>query len=218
MTVWLARQDAIWRFQAYLDWSEHEPIIVAESDHGQADADNEDDGEDSLFNDEDAEGDDGEEEECEDESGTESNSHSKVHPLTSSGFVIAKCPAYPGTSVATLIADFRTQDLITKTNDFLQTHCAPSQAPCVPLDTSAHFPVYKQVKLTMPVSSYVSQFAVVDTIQCTPPKPAKGAQPAVPGHFTTVFALDPQTGTSESVSQELNPLNSKFLEASTIFQ
>ncbi|KAF7344303.1 hypothetical protein MVEN_01721900 [Mycena venus] len=179
MTVWLARQEAVYRFGTYLQWAV--PGYVADPTATSADsgADGEDDDEkegEAAPPPNDPDGDD-EEEELDDT------------PLSSSSsYRVPKNPSFPRVSAATIISDFHAPDFLFRLDDFLESN---SINPSVSPDENSTFPVFKRFSISLPRISEVTSKAVHDTIRAVRGEPGKmttkGVLPAKEGQFDTVL-------------------------------
>ncbi|KAJ7883702.1 hypothetical protein B0H14DRAFT_2564777 [Mycena olivaceomarginata] len=111
MTVWLARQEAVYRFGTYLQWAL--PGYIANSGADSSLDDDEEDEEQtpSAPDPSDADDSDGSDE-------LEDNLSYRV----------AKTPAFPHVSAATIISEFHATDFLIKLDDFLESH-PPSKNP-----------------------------------------------------------------------------------------
>ncbi len=170
MTTWLNRQEAIARFQAYLEWAEPEETKQAT-------------------------GEDEDEDEEVQAAITAVGSTPGEHDLPS--YVVAKKPGLPGTSVGQLVQDFGCTDFVNALETFLRrssrAHELPVAAQNIHLRT--RFPVYRRMSVLLPAIRQVSRTPVPDTIRAVPAQPARPLRPAVAAHFDTVLAREhPEDG------------------------
>ncbi|TBU37509.1 hypothetical protein BD309DRAFT_905077 [Dichomitus squalens] len=166
MTVWLDRQEAIDRFQAYLDWAE--PLLSG-SDNGWEDEEDEDG--DIIMG----------------HSGGD-NRGEKPPP-----YMVAKTPGLSGITVQQLEKDFGCTNFIARLEDYLRTASRSRPLPTAAqfIHTSSRFSLYKRIHVFLPRLRQVAARSVIkDTIRATPMQPARPLHRAVPAHFDTVLAQD----------------------------
>ncbi|KAJ6571039.1 hypothetical protein B0H10DRAFT_2107030 [Mycena sp. CBHHK59/15] len=179
MTVWLARQEAIYRFGTYLQWAV--PDYIA--DPNSASSDEEDDADDDGLEDEGnlkptppppSNDPDSDEEGEGDIDGASVSSES--------AYRVPKNPSFPRVSVASIISEFHATDFLIKLDDFLESN---SINPPIPPDENTTFPVYKRLSVPLPQISEVTSHVIRDTIQAVQAEPrkvtAKGVIPAKEG-------------------------------------
>jgi hypothetical protein len=171
MTVWLARQEAVYRFGTYLQWAV--PGYTANSGADSSLDDDEEDEEQtpSAPDPSDADDSDGSDE-------LEDNLSYRV----------AKTPAFPHVSAATIISEFHATDFLIKLDDFLESQSINS--PVQP-NLQSTFPVYKRLTVPLPKIPEVSSNAMHDTIRAVRGEPrkmtAKGVKPEKQGQFDPVL-------------------------------
>lgn len=172
MTAWLNRQEAVGRFQAFLDWAE--PLSNrAHSETGGM-----------LTDDLNPEG------VVED---TEAGQH---EPMMAglrgddSRYVVSKVPGLPGTSVRKLVAKFGCIDFIRTLEMFLRNSSALHALPVAAqnLHAGSRSAVYKRMCLYLPPLRQVTRTPIKDTIRAVPAQRSRPLVPASPAHFDTVLA------------------------------
>ncbi|KAJ7192314.1 hypothetical protein GGX14DRAFT_380220, partial [Mycena pura] len=185
MTVWLARQEATYRFGTYLQWAV--PGYTADPNSASADELEDDDADDDVFEN-DSEGtskpgppptandsDSDDEGDFDDASG-------------SAAYRVPKNPSFPRVPVTDIVSEFHGTDFLIKLDDFLESN---SINPPIPPGENTTFPVYKRFSVPLPQISEVTSHVVYDTIQAVRGEPrkltAKGVVPAKEGRFDTVL-------------------------------
>ncbi|PSS15389.1 hypothetical protein PHLCEN_2v3286, partial [Hermanssonia centrifuga] len=196
MTVWLERQEVIYRFEAYLRWTHGQSIHDTGEDQ-KAGAEEQDDNleDDDLASEKSAN-------EAVDENEPEDNL--KIRSTT---YSIAKRPAFPRTSVKSLKEHFGAPDFLYCLDDYLRKmyNSAQSRAqvqPSTRIDDLSTLQVYSQFKVQLPLMSQVSQDIINDTVRAAPEQTEKGAKAAVPSQFSTVLAREG----SMKIAADGNPL------------
>ncbi|KAI0689126.1 hypothetical protein BC835DRAFT_1283602, partial [Cytidiella melzeri] len=216
MTVWLDRQDAVRRFDGYLQWLRHGRVSqlpqTGEKDDG--DNDEDDGGENNTA-----------------DSGDELLGAGVAEPesgeLDEGNYKISQKPAFPNTSVRTIAKDFCAPDFarcleefVTKTEalHFAQASRASTSSLRRPAATHTPqtapqslsflrsindytvFAVYKQFKKALPLMSQVSKKLTSDSICALPARAAKTSRliHARAAHFSTVLAYSGTDGGAET--------------------
>ncbi|KAJ6616697.1 hypothetical protein B0H10DRAFT_2389376 [Mycena sp. CBHHK59/15] len=165
MTVWLRRQEAVYKFGMYLQWAVPGYITDIES----AEAGKIDDGDDPP-----------EpvpvpqEHEDSDDQGELEEPHGPVASVPT--YSVAKKPGFPHLTVASISTDFHAPDFIPHLARFLDTKSIIPRL--IPTDNST-FPVYKHLSLTLPRVSKATSHDVQDKIK---------AVKTNPGQFDTILA------------------------------
>ncbi|OBZ73416.1 hypothetical protein A0H81_07111, partial [Grifola frondosa] len=172
MTTWLTRQEAVHRFNAYLQWAEPRTShsLRPNESSGHRDVDDED-----AVVDNDAD---------------ESDHLGAQQPVST--YLVAKEPGLPNTPVHSLQEDFGCVDFMHTLERFLR-HSSGTQAlpPAAQNITSAtRFSVYKRVTVHLPALYQVSSVQTKDTIRAMPKQAPCGLCKAVPAHFDTVLAYE----------------------------
>ncbi|KAJ6591367.1 hypothetical protein B0H10DRAFT_2167842 [Mycena sp. CBHHK59/15] len=178
MTVWLRRQEAVYKFGMYLQWAVPGYIADIES----AEAGKIDDGDDPP-----------EpvpvpqEHEDSDDEGELEEPHGPVASVPT--YSVAKKPGFPRLTVASISADFHAPDFIPHLARFLDTK---SIIPRLIPTNNSTFPVYKHLSLTLPRVSEATSHDVQDKIKAVKSEPfkmtSKGVRQAKPGQFDTILA------------------------------
>lgn len=163
MTKWLTRQEACHRFANYLRWTvpgyRLELAAVSEIKP-------EDDEEEEEF---------GEPDTAEQSRGL--------------GYTIAKVPAYPSTSISSIIDKFGATDFIPHLTQFLRTSTLTSRYASAPA-LSTRLPVFKCLTVRLPPAPQVTNLETKDVIRARCGVPALGKSAAVAEQFDTVLARE----------------------------
>ncbi|PSR76367.1 hypothetical protein PHLCEN_2v8507 [Hermanssonia centrifuga] len=165
MATWFDRQEAVRRFQSYLQWVS--PVQSAQGDNS---------------DDENGEAVEGSEPKNVQEVEDEDLENAHV-------YTIAKKPALPRTSITEIVQDFGAQ-YFTRCFDDLLNKYTSSSSSTTSLGQHVSFPVFKQFKICLPIMSQVSKVASTDTVRAIPAQPAKGRRAMIPAQFSTVFARE----------------------------
>ncbi|KAI0696099.1 hypothetical protein BC835DRAFT_1272404 [Cytidiella melzeri] len=202
MTTWMERQDAVRRFDQYLQWLKagHNSQLPSRS------------GDNNTEEAEDAEKDG---EEVEQETAPESHARADVD---SEEYTISKRPAFPSTSVKTITEEFGALDFIRCLEDFV-TKTAASNAHSFlrVVNMYTTFSVYKQFKKRLPRMSQVSKTLAMDSIRAIPAKSAGGLRPATPSQFSTVLAREGVVDSTQDSERE-DGISSHPLDGMTVGQ
>ncbi|KAJ7623111.1 hypothetical protein DFH06DRAFT_1446810 [Mycena polygramma] len=173
MTVWLTRQEAVYKFGTYLQWAV--PGYVADGDSGGGDKDEEDQTPVPP-----PENDDSDDDEELDDAPT---------------YRIAKKAAFPRITAAVIASQFHATDFLVKLEDFMDS---ASLNPPIQPDEHSTFPVYNQFTVLLPKILEISSHEITDTIRAVRGEPmkmtAKGVIPAKQGHFHTVLVCKDAPG------------------------
>jgi hypothetical protein len=172
MTCWLARQEAIVRFDTYMEWlrerdvgaDEVRMMVGGEGEEGGGEdgGDGDDGGQEKVGNDE------------------------QPATLTLTRIQIAKTPGYRTKSVKDLMDQFGSVDFSRHLHNFLTSH----RLPIRPFE-HLRFPVYRRFIIILPQMPQISDgTSLRDTIRTTLPEPPKGRRKAIPGQFDTVLAME----------------------------
>ncbi|KAJ7757903.1 hypothetical protein B0H16DRAFT_1822559 [Mycena metata] len=172
MTVWLRRQEAVYKFGTYLQWAA--PGYIAKP----ATVDDDDEmtsipppPEPPLVPDD-----------SDDEGELEDS------PPSVPVYVVAKKPGFPNVTATSISTDFRAPDFLLHLSAFLHSK---SIIPPIELSPSSKFPVYKRLSLTLPAVSAVTSKTVGDTITAVKAEGMKitptAVKPATHGRFDTIL-------------------------------
>jgi hypothetical protein len=182
MTKWLVRQDACFRFSAYLQWtvkgyhSELEGSSEVKEDNEDGDVGDNEDGDEDV----------GEQ-------------------AIFLGYSVAKLPAYRNVVVADLVNNYGADDIITQLTNFLQSSPLTSRSARAPILTST-LSVYKCVTVRLPPAPQVTSFVTKDVVRAWPFVAARGLVPAVAAQFDTVLARE-----SAEEDRIEHPLDGEFM-------
>ncbi|KAH9913802.1 uncharacterized protein BXZ73DRAFT_55309 [Epithele typhae] len=177
MAVWLNRQEAIHRFQLFLDWAKEEGRAKLASErtgeasgmvHGHA----------AAGGDEDADG---------DVMMSEMDAPDGMLPP----YVIAKKPPFPAVTIRDLVQRFGCVNFVQNLEAFLKTVFLSRRRPPTIFIASQTFPVYRRMSLYLPALRQVSSTPIKDIVRASPRQPARPLHPATPAHFDTVLAWEP---------------------------
>lgn len=186
MALWLARQEAVHRFQCYLQWHASTATNACDIDTPASDLDN--------------------------NSGEQNQTKVNEPPLALGGteeehnivntqglraeYNIAQHPSYSNTTPASIAEDFGATNFVHCLQQFLNASAAHTGTTTQRIIIANDFPisVFKQFKLKHQVMSQVSRCAETDTIHAKKPIAARGLRKATPGNFSTALAIEKCTG------------------------
>ncbi|THU94688.1 hypothetical protein K435DRAFT_798739 [Dendrothele bispora CBS 962.96] len=165
MTTWLARHEAVQRHNAFLQWVNPDTLRVSESQE-------EEDGLEEVLGDE-----------SNDDDNVDADSEADTQVL----ITYAKKPAYPRTTLQEIDSVYHCGDwFLWYLRGFLYENSLPSEN----LDNLI-FPVWKNLKISMPIVAELETEKNVDTVYATRAIPnsisAKGVKLAVPARTSTVI-------------------------------
>ncbi|KAJ7574917.1 hypothetical protein C8J56DRAFT_802318 [Mycena floridula] len=173
MTIWLAHQEAVKRFAAYLEW--------AVPNYNAAAAVNEDDEEDD--------GDDEDEKNDPEKDDLEV----KVYDDKTPKYVLAKQPPFPKTPVSVIVDDYHCSDFIWYIDEFMLQH---GIKPTNPVTFSTTIPVYKQFTMELPLIQESASENCTDVVHATKYSAGSmtnGVKPETPAKTSTVLVrISPQ--------------------------
>ncbi|KAI0354674.1 hypothetical protein OH77DRAFT_1404497 [Trametes cingulata] len=220
MTVWLNRQDAVFRFDAYLAWSG----LTEESSSA-------DDSE--LVRDTEAPGEQPEMGRQGAQLTAQTSSRvtapgKKLGKIARYGYAIADKPARAREAVAYLIQQHGAIDFTSCLNDYLvrlATSHAPDPAAAslarkrhLPIHDLTRLPVFHRFDILLPRVRQVTTSPLLDTIHASPSRPAQGTKPAVPTKFSTVLVDEAPSGRRTRFSAEEPLKNLRVAQVRAIFQ
>ena len=166
MTKWLERQDACFRFSAYLQWT-----VEGYNSELEGSLEVKEDNEDGVVGD--------------DEDGDEDVGEQAVFL----GYSVAKLPAYRNVPITDLINNYGADDIITQLTTFLQNSPLTSRSARAPILTST-LSMYKCVTVRLPPAPQVTSSVTKDVVRARPFVAARGLVPAVAAQFDTVLARE----------------------------
>ncbi|KAJ7689554.1 hypothetical protein B0H17DRAFT_937114, partial [Mycena rosella] len=190
MTVWLRRQEAVYKFGTYLQWAV--PGYLADRDSSTAVDEDKDDP------DEESESGSAAPEEPDD-----SDNEGELEDLPESStslplYRVAKTPPFPNLTVTSICSDFQAPDFLRNLDRFLESK---SITPRLEAAENSNFPVYKCLRVTLPHISEISSEETPDTIHAIRGEPmkltAKGVKPAKRGQFDTILVQQNPPGTDQ---------------------
>ena len=164
MTVWLGRQEAVTRFQAYLVYAAKQTNTSTQDSH-QLDSDSEDLDNDDL------------------------NDATVPVLMSTTGLKshsVSVKPAYPHVGISTITTEFKATGFIHALTIYIRRAFPPTAQPLLP-STADRFDVYKRVNIHQPPIAAVGQRAFIDRVRATPGVSDRGRLSDVPAHFD--FAL-----------------------------
>ncbi|KAJ7207810.1 hypothetical protein B0H12DRAFT_1034405 [Mycena haematopus] len=195
MTVWLRRQEAVYRFGTYLQWAVPGYIAQPESASAAEDDDDEDPDDTTAspsvpVPSQSAEADDDSDDELED-------APKSVEP-SAPIYRVAKKPAFPRLTAASICTQFKAPDFLFNLDDFLKSHAI---TPRVEPSENSTFPVYKRLSIPLPTIPEVGSHDVMDRIRAVRAQPlqmtAKGVIPAKAGQFDTILVRSVKPGADQ---------------------
>jgi Plavaka transposase len=157
MTVWLGRQEAVSRFQAYLVYAAKQ----TNTPDSQLDSDSDSDDDNDL------------------------NDSDPTLPVSTSGVTshsVSIKPAYPHLALSTITTDFKARGFLPALTTYIRRAYPPPALPLLP-NTADHFDIYKRVNIAQPSLPAVGQQPFVDRIRATPAVSGRGRLSDVPAHF-----------------------------------
>lgn len=165
MAIWLSRQEAVHRFQAYLDWAEPR---APETGVDQTECD----GEDRTTGD-----------------GCEDPTSESLMTDAVSSYIVAKAPGLPGTSVQQFVDHFGCKDFLRALDDYLRksSRARALPIPAQNLHPGSRFSAYKRMYVHLPPICQLSHSRIKDVIRAIPAQPARRLIHATPAHFDTVI-------------------------------
>ena len=162
MTVWLGRQEAVSRFQAYLVYAAKQANTSSPRSF--------------LLDTMDS-----------DEEGLEdaSDSNDQTVPVSKSAIgthSISLQPAYPHISLSTISSDFRASGFLSALKNYIRRAYPPPALPLFPT-TVNRFDVHKGLNIRLPSLVAVARDGFIDRIRATPSVKGRGRVGDVPAHF-----------------------------------
>ncbi|TBU36108.1 hypothetical protein BD309DRAFT_57205, partial [Dichomitus squalens] len=181
MTVWLNRQEAVSRFQSFLDWATLAPGSRARDTPLDTPEGRDDDIE------------------MEDEEAAAAMGDGIPR------YVVAKNPGMRGVTVRQLVQDFGCTDFVRALEEYLRDASRRrfQQLPVAAqfIHSSTRFALYKRISVFLPPMRQVSRLPIKDVIRAMPAQSSRPLQRAIPAHFDTVLVREhPRTADS------INPL------------
>lgn len=168
MTVWLGRQEAVNRFQAYLVYAAKESNTPPhDSDTDDVELDNDNDLNDPT-----------------------------VMVPNSSHSVSAK-PAYPHQSLSAITTEFKAPGFLPALTTYIRRAYPPPAVPMLP-NTVDHFDVYKRLNIAQPSIPAVGRQTFIDRIRATPGVSGRGRLSDVLAHFDMVLIRVEEEMTNEA--------------------
>jgi hypothetical protein len=162
MTVWLGRQEAVSRFQAYLVYAAAKQANTTSQDSHQLEMDSD--------------------EELDDDDLKDPMVAVSVSKSTIATHSVSVIPAYPHISLSTITTDFRATGFLPALKTYIRRAYPPPALPLFP--TSAdRFDVYKRVNISQPSLAAVRRETFVDRIRATPAIEGRGRLNSVSAHF-----------------------------------
>jgi hypothetical protein len=158
MTVWLGRQEAVTRFQAYLDYAAEQsntPPHDSDTDDIASELDDDDMNDPTLT--------------------VPNSSHS-----------VSVKPAYPHQSLSIITTEFKATGFLPALSTYIRRTYPPPALPMLP-NTVDHFDLYKRLNIAQPPISAVGRQAFIDRIRATPRVSGRGRLSDVPAHFDMVL-------------------------------
>ncbi|KAJ3549253.1 hypothetical protein NM688_g5199 [Phlebia brevispora] len=199
MATWLNRQEAVRRFEGYLQWLE-----VRKGADGSAEDEGESDGEEDSVT----------------EAKVVEDDEESVPSLER--YKIAKKPPYLRVPIEKVVTRYGAPDFIECLQDFLHRErrdvCASTATE---IHGSTNVSIFKQFKVTLPVMSQVSKKATVDTVRAIASQPTKKEpfEEESPGSFSTVLAHTQTSRQTHDQRNEEHPLHDLAVaEVRAIFQ
>ena len=159
MTVWLGRQEAVSRFQAYLVYAAKQGNTNSR-DSQQLELDSDEELDDDEMNDPTV----------------------SISRTTISTHSVSVKPAFPHISLSTITTDFKAAGFLQALKTYIRRAYPPPALPLLPT-TADHFDVFKRVNISQPPLAAVGRDSFVDRIHTTPTVEGRGRLNDVPAHF-----------------------------------
>ena len=159
MTVWLGRQEAVNRFQAYLVYAAKQANTTSK-DSQPLEFDSDEDRDDDDLND----------------------ATVPVSTSTITTHSVSVKPAFPNISLSTITTEFKATGFLAALKTYIRRAYPPPALPMLPT-TADHYDVYKRVNIPQPSLAAVGQLSFVDRIRATPAVNGRGRLNDVPAHF-----------------------------------
>ena len=158
MTVWLGRQEAVSRFQAYLVYAAKQGNMQDSHQHDLKSSDDELDDDDL------------------------NDPTVPVSDSTITSHSVSGKPAYPHVGLSTITTDFKAPGFLSALTTYIRRAYPPPSLPLFP-NTADHFDVYKRVNISQPALPAVGHKAFMERIRTTPAVTGRGRLNDVPAHF-----------------------------------
>ncbi|KAI0357940.1 hypothetical protein OH77DRAFT_1316748 [Trametes cingulata] len=248
MTVWLNRQDAVFRFDAYLAWSGLMPE-PSSTDDSEPLHDARLSGEQPLpcvsesARTQDVEGTKSSRAPVRRDEGSRDGAQlasqassavaapgKKLKKIERYGYAIADKPARAREAVAFLFQHHGATDFAWCLNDYLlrlaTSHTTDPAAASLarnrhlPIHDLTRLPVFHRFDILLPRVRQVTTLPILDTVHASPARPAQGTKPAVPARFSTVLVDEPHAlgGQRTRFSAEEPLKNLRIAQVRAIFQ
>ena len=156
MTVWLGRQEAVSRFQAYLVYAAKQSNTTSRDSQGKLDS--EDELDDDINN--------------------------PMVPVSTglTSHSLSVKPAYPHLAISTITTDFKATGFLPALQSYIRRAYPPPALPLFP-NSADRFDVYKRVNISQPCLAAVGLQGFMDRILATPAISGRGRLGDVPAHF-----------------------------------
>ncbi|KAI5886664.1 uncharacterized protein SCHCODRAFT_02517285 [Schizophyllum commune H4-8] len=197
MTKWLARQEAVWRFDTYLLWA------MPGYDALRGDSPNDHDDDEDVDGDDDEEGGEdmrsrameGGDLEVEPGAATMGEDGEDEEMFDEENYAVAKTAAFPRLSLASIFRDYDVDELAFHLLGFLDNEGITPLRTDLGLDSPIRFPVYKQVSLKLQHLPEAASESIDDKVLAMPPKPRRVSKMGVvaqesPAQFSTVLVRE----------------------------
>ncbi|KAG6913838.1 hypothetical protein DXG01_003989 [Tephrocybe rancida] len=169
MTVWLRRQDAVARFQSYLDWASQRDL------NGLPDANDQDHNTTDDLNDHE----DAPEEDLEE--------YTNTSPSEMPKYTLSLKPGLPSVPLAGITSTFEAPNFLPLLTTFLRNSCPLNTRNLILPNATDRFDLYKAVRLRLPNLPAVGQVNATERVRCTPAVTGAAGKPPVNAHFDTVL-------------------------------
>ncbi|KAJ7880813.1 hypothetical protein B0H14DRAFT_3764554 [Mycena olivaceomarginata] len=174
MTVWLARQEAVYKFGTYLQWAIPGYIADSANDADNNDLEEEEEGSAVLAR----------HLPPDDPDSDDKGELGHNTPSRSLTYHVPKNPRFPRIPAATIVSEFHAPDFLIKLDDFLKSN---SINPHHPPDVNSTFPVYKRLSIPLPQISEVASHVVYDTVRAVRAEPGKMTAKGIMIHPTLII-------------------------------
>ena len=155
MTVWLGRQEAVTRFQAYLVYAAKQDNTTSRDSQLELEMDSDEEIDDPTV---------------------------PVSKTTIATYSVSVKPAYPHISLTTITTDFKATGFLAALKTYIQCAYPPPTLPLLPTSADC-FDVYKRLNISQPPLPDVGRETYIDRIRATPAVKGPGRLKDVPAHF-----------------------------------
>ncbi|KAL1658820.1 hypothetical protein GGF50DRAFT_66513 [Schizophyllum commune] len=224
MTRWLARQEAMWSFDAYLQFAmpgykEGRSVAADEGDEEDDEGNKSDDEQDGKGNEEGTkqagrgeEGDGDGKGEARHDGGTDGQGFDGKIERTDGNYIVAKSPSFPRASLASIFDNYDVDELKFHLLKFLDREGITPLSEDLGVDSRIRFPVYKQVKIKLPFVRQAASESMIDRVIASPAslRHAPRSQGEEMSTFSTILVRESK-GNGENPLEGLRPARVRLI-------